>query len=142
MRESDQCFTPEHIFKTLRIKFDLDVAAPPGGVSWIPAKRFLTEAEDGLATPWRGRVWMNPPFSQMSPWVDKFIEHGNGIALLPFAKSNWLDRLWASDAGFCLLREHNCFIKNGKPHSIFMRVCLVAMGRASITAISRIGPVR
>ena len=142
MRESDQCFTPPHIFETLGLKFDLDVAAPEGGVPWIPAKRFLTEKEDGLATPWEGRVWMNPPFSQMTPWVNKFIQHGNGVALLPFAKSKWLTRLWSSDAVFCLLADHQTFIKNGKPHSIFMRVGLVAMGRASINAISRIGPVR
>jgi len=37
---------------------------------------------DGLAFPWRGRVWMNPPYKGVLPWARKFAEHGSGICLL------------------------------------------------------------
>ena len=40
----------------------------------------------GLEQPWSGFVWMNPPFGHQSTkvrWLTRFIEHGNGIALLP-----------------------------------------------------------
>ena len=37
---------------------------------------------------------MNPPYSKPAPWVQKFLEHGDGIALLPYAKSKWLQTLW------------------------------------------------
>ena len=94
---TDEYFTPAWVFDELAMTFDLDVAAPPGGVPHIPATRFLTPVENGLAHPWAGRVWMNPPYSAPARWVDRFLEHGNGIALLPFAKSEWFFDLWAID---------------------------------------------
>lgn len=42
--------------------------------------------DGGLEKPWHGFVWMNPPFgarNSLSPWLDKFFIHGNGIALTP-----------------------------------------------------------
>lgn len=65
--------------------FDLDVSSPGHGVTpWLPAKEFYTS--EGLAKPWAGFVWMNPPFggrNGLVPWLQKFVEHGNGIALVP-----------------------------------------------------------
>jgi hypothetical protein len=37
---------------------------------------------------------MNPPYSKPSPWVTKWLQHANGIALLPYSKSKWLQTLW------------------------------------------------
>jgi hypothetical protein len=36
-----------------------------------------------------GFVWMNPPFSEGKPWHEKFAAHGDGICLVPMAKSYW-----------------------------------------------------
>ena len=91
---NDDWYTPKWIFDTLGLTFDIDVASPPQGVPWIPARRRFTMADDGLAQPWDGLVWMNPPFSKITPWADKFMEHGNGIAMTPFSKSKWFDRMW------------------------------------------------
>ena len=38
---SDDYYTPAWVFERMGIEFDLDVAAPPGGIPWIPAKRFI-----------------------------------------------------------------------------------------------------
>ena len=46
---SDEHYTERWIFTALGLRFDLDVAAPPGGVPWIPAERVLTMADDGLS---------------------------------------------------------------------------------------------
>lgn len=42
LRDSDtrsvEWFTPPHVFEALDLTFDLDPAAPEGGVPWIPAR--------------------------------------------------------------------------------------------------------
>lgn len=38
----------------------------------FPATWYLTEEDDGLSRPWPGRfVFMNPPFSQSAPWLNR-----------------------------------------------------------------------
>lgn len=84
--ESDEWFTPPYIFRALGEAFDMDVAAPPEGPCYVPTKAWFTREQDGLASKWRGFVWMNPPFGHQSTkraWLKKFFAHGNGIALLP-----------------------------------------------------------
>ena len=75
--------TPKWIFDALNLKFDLDPAAPIGGVSWIPAKRHYSAVENGLKKPWKGRVYLNPPYGEQLPlWLKRMHEHRDGIALL------------------------------------------------------------
>lgn len=136
---SDDYYTPPWLFETMALEFDLDVCSPPGGIAWVPAARYYTQTDDGLLQPWAGRVWMNPPYSKPSPWVDRFIEHANGVALLPFAKSAWFDRLWnAADAITAPGVHASKFI--GGP--IFMPVFLAAFGAPSVDAITRVGTTR
>ena len=94
---TDDYYTPKWIFDALNIDFDLDVACPPGGPPHTPCKAYYTQAEDGLTSPWTGTVWMNPPYSNPTPWVAKFIDHKNGVALLPFMKSKWFQSLWDNE---------------------------------------------
>jgi hypothetical protein len=84
---SDDYYTPRWIFDAAGLVFDLDVAAPVDPLRrTCPARRYLTPVEDGLAQPWEGLVWMNPPYSNISPWVDRFAAHRSGLALLPVLK--------------------------------------------------------
>jgi hypothetical protein len=143
---SDDYYTPKWIFDALGIEFDLDVACPPGGPIYTPCKSFYTQETDGLASPWTGRVWMNPPFSKTAPWVDKWINHGNGIALLPVVKhSKWTEQLWDSDA-LCLWinRVVIKFHHKEKETEIFTIVWLWAIGDECINALQRsnLGKVR
>lgn len=82
--ESDEWYTPAYIFDALGCRFDLDVASPPEGPRHVPCDKFLSE--NGLEERWSGFVWMNPPYGHQRTkreWLDKFVIHGNGIALLP-----------------------------------------------------------
>lgn len=142
MRESDQCFTPPEIFEKLGVTFNIDVTAPDGGVPWVPCRRFFTEADDGLKQPWRGMIWMNPPYSNSSPWVRKFMKHRNGICLVPYSKARWFEELWNSDAALVLDDPGRKFIKHGKPHGIFMPTCFAAFGERAVEAVSRLGTIR
>ncbi len=80
--DTDDWYTPSWIFEELDEVFDLDVAAPPGGVPWIPAGRSFSLEDNGLAQQWVGFVWCNPPYSAPFPWCDKWVLHGNGIIVL------------------------------------------------------------
>lgn len=46
--------------------FDLDVAADDEA---HVCERYYTIRENGLIQPWTGRVWCNPPYSDIGPWV-------------------------------------------------------------------------
>jgi hypothetical protein len=88
---NDDWYTPRWIFDAAGLTFDLDVCAPVAAESrTCPARRYLTLIEDGLSTPWEGLVWMNPPFSNLRPWLAKWRDHADGLALVPGLPRTWL----------------------------------------------------
>jgi len=138
-RTSDDYWTPKWVFDALNITFDLDVACPPEGPAHTPCRAYYTQETNGLTSPWHGNVWMNPPFSKLSPWVNKFIEHANGIALLPFSKSIWFHTIWESNAAIVAIpRQRAAFVQG----DIFMPCFLAAYGQHNIEALTNIGRVR
>ena len=63
--------TTDEVFGPLneRFGFTIDVAATPANAK-LP--RYFTAEQDGLAQSWAGeRVWCNPPYSNIEPWVVK-----------------------------------------------------------------------
>jgi len=96
--EVDDRATHPEDFRQLhqRFHFTIDVAAQPHN-----AKRpcFYSPVEDGLTQPWSGeRVWCNPPFSSIEPWVRKAWtewDHADGpsviVMLLP---ANRTEQRW------------------------------------------------
>lgn len=140
---SDDYYTPQWIFDLLNVTFDLDVACPPNGPMFTPTKNYYTQADDGLAQPWYGRIWMNPPFSNPLPWVEKFVQHANGIALVPTSNGRWLDILWASNSYWVTLKSLKFWTPTGPAKGAMPTRCwLVAFGSSNVTAIKRIGHVR
>lgn len=86
-----QWYTPPEIFDAMNTTFDLDVATIKYGLYWIPAKHHYYKELDGLKQKWFGFVWCNPPYgNQTEQWLEKFVKHNNGIALV-FARTdtNW-----------------------------------------------------
>lgn len=82
--KSDDWHTPKYIFDALGCKFDMDVAAPTSGPLHVPTMNWI--ADESLTANWKGFVWMNPPYggrNSLDPWLKKFIDHGDGIALVP-----------------------------------------------------------
>ncbi|MGP4674799.1 DNA N-6-adenine-methyltransferase [Agrobacterium pusense] len=94
---ADEWFTPKHVFDALGAVFDTDVASPKGIKTFVPATRFIDERS--LEKDWHGFVWMNPPFggrNGLVPWLEKFFDHGNGIALVPDRTSApWFREAWS-----------------------------------------------
>ena len=105
--QSNEWYTPPEIFEKLNTTYDLDVAAPKGGVPWIPAANHYYEEINGLKQDWQGFVWCNPPYGKDTGlWLKKFVEHGNGIALV-FART---DTRWFHD--YAIQADILCFIKS------------------------------
>ena len=142
-KETDEYYTPAWIFDKLGVTFDLDVASPPGG-SFVPCRRYYTKDDDGLKSPWNGLVWMNPPYSKTTVWFHRFVEHSNGIALLPFAKSRWFDDAWANpDIAILTLPYSLKFDRHGKAETISYPAGLFAIGGGlDILKQSNIGKIR
>lgn len=66
--------------------FDLDPCTP-AVMPWSTAAHRYTEADDGLAQPWFGRVWLNPPYGRaVGDWLARMVGHGRGTALV-FART-------------------------------------------------------
>lgn len=86
--------------------FDLD---PCSGAERSPfATDTYTEDDDGLAQPWMGTVWVNPPYSAVSDWVDKAVtelEAGNAETIVFLCKGDSSTEWWqtAAEAASCVL---------------------------------------
>jgi len=68
---TDRWETPTDLFEQLdaEFRFELDVCALPDNAK---CDRYYTPAEDGLAQPWTGRCWMNPPYGpKLRDWIAK-----------------------------------------------------------------------
>lgn len=101
---SQEWYTPRDLLTSI-VGFlghiDLDPASNSHLTPWVPARTHFTADDDGLAHPWHGRVYLNPPFDR-SPgrWVKKLHDHHvagdvpEAISLLP-ARTNtqWMRTL-------------------------------------------------
>lgn len=110
---TDEWYTPPSVFESLGIDFDLDPAAPRGGVPWIPATRHYSQEDDGLAQPWAGRIWLNPPYGRATAtWLKRLADHGDGIALV-FARTGtrWFHEQATRATALCFVAGNLSFVR-------------------------------
>jgi hypothetical protein len=131
----------------LGLSFDLDPAAPRGGVPWVPAAHHFSTDDDGLSRPWHGRVWLNPPYGrQVGDWLERLAAHGDGMALV-FARTDtdWFRRAFTSATAVCFISGRLRFVAgDGRaPGSAGAPSVLLAYGLSCAVALTaaRLGPV-
>lgn len=77
---TDEWATPQDLFDQLdsEFHFDLDVCALDSSAK---CSAYFTPEQDGLAQPWSGTCWMNPPYGDViGGWVAKAHEAANNGA--------------------------------------------------------------
>jgi hypothetical protein len=141
---SDEWYTPPEIFTALGLKFDLDPCSP-GRDHWVPARRVYTQADDGLHRKWRGLVFMNPPFGGRNghvPWLQRFLDHGNGVAIVrAYTSAAWFHE-YATKAEIMLFPKGKT--KFVRPDGSIGRapghgIVLLGMGDVANNALQRCG---
>lgn len=94
--ETDVWLTPPEIIEDLG-PFDLDPCAALCQ-PWATAARHLTTRDDGLAAPWQGMVWLNPPYGPDTwQWLARLADHTPGGIALIFARTEtrgFVDHVW------------------------------------------------
>lgn len=106
--KSQDWITPRWLLDALG-PFDLD----PCGCSprpWACAR--LTYTTRGLERPWKGEVFLNPPFNryEVGKWVARLAEHGSGIALLHArTEAAWFDPIWENASAILHLADRLYF---------------------------------
>lgn len=94
--------------------FDLDVAASDENAV-APDWRSAQMIPDGLAASWYGRVWCNPPYSDIRPWVEKaFSSYTDCDLIAMLLPANRTEQAWWQD-----------LIEPGRRHSNWPYVCFL-----------------
>lgn len=140
---SETWLTPPSILKTLG-EFDLDPCCPQG-MPWQTAARMVTPEEDGLALPWFGRVWCNPPWGRKAePWLSRLAAHGNGVALLPARTETqmFFTHVWGKADSVLFVRGRPSFHhKDGAKAkaNCGVPIVLIGFGEENAAALDRCG---
>lgn len=134
--------TPPEIIKALG-RFDTDPCAHPLQF-YRTARTMIAPPTDGLAEPWRGRVWLNPPYGHqvIERWLARLHDHGNGIALVPARTEveRWFWRyVWESAHAVLFLRGRLYFHRpdGTKQGNAGHGSVLVAYGTRNVGALSK-----
>lgn len=141
---SDEWRTPGYIFDALGEEFDLDVAAPTSGAYFVPAREFIVA--DSLAERWGGFVWMNPPFGPrngLEPWLEKFVKHGSGVALVPDRTSApWFQAAARRCSAILFVSPKVRFLRpdGSEGESPSTGTALLASGERAVAALHRAAP--
>jgi ParB family chromosome partitioning protein len=112
---SDGWYTPAWITDAARQvmgAIDLDPATCAAAQNTVLADKWYTKTEDGLSQPWAGRVWLNPPYSDPTPWTEKLLRtYRSGDVSMCMALTNcscspkWAQPLWHHCSAVCLLNK-------------------------------------
>lgn len=134
---SDEWPTPQPLFDALDrvFGFTLDVCATPANAK---CQRFYTREQDGLAQPWNGTVWCNPPYGRniTGKWMRKAWEasqEGATVVCLVPARTDtrwWHD--WISRAVDVLLWRGRLKFGDAESGAPFASA-LVTFSSASVT---------
>jgi phage N-6-adenine-methyltransferase len=105
---------------------DLDPASSTEANAVVHAARFFSQAEDGLAQPWHGCVWLNPPYAKplIAHFAEKFaasVERGDVSAAVVLVnnatETEWFQTLAHAADAFCFPKKRIPFRTPDRDHT-------------------------
>ncbi|MBV8705032.1 MAG: hypothetical protein JO118_15135, partial [Acetobacteraceae bacterium] len=99
---------------------DLDPASSDRAQETVAAATYFTKEMDGLSRPWRGRVWLNPPYAAgvVDRFVGKLVRHvgaGDVTAAILLVDSRtdtqWFHHAAGARARVCFTRGRISFVR-------------------------------
>jgi phage N-6-adenine-methyltransferase len=90
----DDRATTAEVFAPLakRFRFTIDVAASADNAK---CARYYSIEDDGLRQSWAGeRVWCNPPYSSIRPWIEKAWAERNAEVVVMLLPANRTEQAW------------------------------------------------
>jgi ParB family chromosome partitioning protein len=124
-KDNDEYYTPSYILEPARQvlgSIDLDPASCAAANAIVGASRFYDKEINGLIFPWLGQIWLNPPYSDPFPWIERlFQQYEKGkttgaMVLVNTANSpKWARLLWQSQGRVCLLSSRIKFWRSDRP---------------------------
>ena len=77
---------------------DIDPASGPEANKTVKAKKYYTEKDNGLKKPWKGTLWLNPPYGgEARAFVDRVVSEyqvGNVTAAILLLNSHGTETKW------------------------------------------------
>ena len=136
-------FTPREIINDLGVSFDLDPCTQTYRPFDTATNVFCEDlGDDGLLLPWKGRIWLNPPYGRgIDTWLKKLQRHGNGISLVfSRTETTWTQGCLGLADAVNFLKGRISFIKaNGsKGTNAANGSMLLAFGKDNMDAICRL----
>lgn len=112
----NEWYTPPDILSKVRevigSPIALDVASCEVANRFVGASTYYTEDDNGLEQTWDKPWFCNPPYSRISPWVNRAVlSTAPGILLVPASTgSSWFRVIWSSADAICLPWSRVSFI--------------------------------
>jgi ParB family chromosome partitioning protein len=162
-KKSNEWYTPSVYIKAAREvlgSIDLDPASCEQANKTVKATRYYTKEENGLALPWYGRMYVNPPFTASSSiampqftWGKRLVEeYQKGtveqaiLLVMACVKQKWFHILWdMHDYPVCFNHKRIHFIRpNQTTQELRESTCFIYLGPNEakfIDVFSRFGTI-
>ena len=118
-------YTPPDVLRAARRvmgEIDLDPASSDKAQETVQAARYFTAEHDGLVQEWEGRVWLNPPYDNvtLSHFVDKLMNSRRVVEWCVLVnnatETKWGQRLIRQAGAACFVSGRIKFLdESGQP---------------------------
>jgi hypothetical protein len=115
MKESDENYTDPEIINMVREIFNNNISCDPASCEFaniiIKAEKFYTFESNGLVNEWKGNIFLNPPFSMTTKFIDKLIIefNKNNVKQFIVLVNSYTDPKWFHKMS--LISQYVCFTK-------------------------------